>query len=315
MGGGGGSGTVLRGLKKHFSNITAIVSSADNGGSAGRLREELGGFSVGDMRQCLIALAAEEKKALADYMSYRFEVGSLKGHNAGNILLAGLEKTTGSFEQALVVLEEALACVGKTLPVTEKPTNLTIKLKDGELIEGESQIYESQILNERGVDDIFLDPMVKINPLAETAIKQADIIVICPGNLYASILSCLLPQGIKEAFQQSKAKVILAVNLVNQEAQTDNMQADDYINWIERKIGSGRVDYAIVHKEALPEKLEQSRIKAELKEDKNYNLIWADVAGELAEYSVQDALAASRSQIKHDSEKLAQEVRKIAEII
>jgi len=313
LGGGGGSETVLRGLKKYFSNLVALVSTADNGGSAGRLRKELGGFSVGDMRQCLIALASEDKKKLAEYMGYRFEEGSLQGHNAGNILLAGLEKTTGDFEEALRIMESVLACEGKVLPITTKPTNLVVQLKDGGIIKGESSIYESQILDERGVADIFLNPAMEISQSAKETIEKADVIVICPGNLYASILSCLLPQGVREAFQQSRAKVILVVNLINQEKQTDHMRADDYVNWVEQKIGLGRVNYAIVHKNVLPVALERLRIRAEENKSGNYKLILADVAGQLTEYSAHDALATLRSRIKHDPNKLAQEIKKIIE--
>ena len=177
MGGGTGTFTILTGLKKYPVALTALVAMADDGGSTGVLRDELGVLPPGDVRQCLVALS-RESKLMRELMNYRFEKGSLKGHNFGNLFLSALEKFTGSFDKAIEKASEILRTEGKVIPSTLDKVVLIAELATGRKIISESRIYEANL---KKLKRIYLKPKSKANPKALRALKEADVIVMAPG--------------------------------------------------------------------------------------------------------------------------------------
>ena len=155
IGGGTGSFTVLSGLKKYDLDVTAVVSMADDGGSTGRLRDELGVLPPGDIRQCLVALS-NESQVLRDLFNYRFESGQLKGHSLGNLFLSASEKMTGNFSKGLKMMEKVLHTKGRVLPVTKSNTNLCIQLSNNKILRGQNEINHASNLQEKGIKKIFL---------------------------------------------------------------------------------------------------------------------------------------------------------------
>jgi len=238
LGGGTGQFTLLSGLKKYPVHLTAIVSMADDGGSTGALRDELGVLPPGDIRQCLVALS-ESDLIMRDLFSYRFEQGSLKGHNFGNIFLSALEKITGSFEEAVRVSGLVLATRGEVIPVTTRSISL-VSGKDDRLICGENAINSSPLADK---ETLRLEPEAYASPKAAAAIEAADCLIIGPGNFYCSIVPNLLVKGIPEAIKRSKAAVVYNCNLMNKAGHTDGYAVRDYVDEVERFIGPGRINF------------------------------------------------------------------------
>ncbi|MDZ4385018.1 MAG: gluconeogenesis factor YvcK family protein, partial [Candidatus Moranbacteria bacterium] len=181
IGGGTGSFMLLAGLKKYQVDLSAIVSMADDGGSTGVLRDELGVLPPGDVRQCLVALS-DSSEALRGLLSYRFEDGGLKGHSFGNLFLSALEKINGSFE---VGIEEAIKILnvrGKIIPVTNDDARLFLKLKNGDILKGEDNINRSVIIRKEGLDKLYFEPAVAASQKAIQHILEADLILIGPGG-------------------------------------------------------------------------------------------------------------------------------------
>ncbi len=246
IGGGTGQFTLLTGLKKFPVRLTAVVSMADDGGSTGVLRDELGVLPPGDIRQCLVALA-EADSVMRELFSYRFEQGGMRGHNFGNLFLSALEKLTGSFEEAVRVSGSVLATRGTVIPVTTTPISLVNDAAEGG--RGEKAV------NDRPVRDpaaLRLEPAAFANPRAVEAIEQADLIVIGPGNLYCSIIPNLLVRGVAEAVRRSPATVVYNCNLMTKAGHTDGFGVDDFVRSIERHIGEGRIDF-VTFNEAAPD--------------------------------------------------------------
>jgi uncharacterized cofD-like protein len=250
IGGGTGQFTLLSGLKKYPVHLTAIVSMADNGGSTGVLRDELGVLPPGDIRQCLVALS-EADSIMRELFNYRFDVGGMKGHNFGNIFLSALEKITGSFEEAVRVSGMVLATRGAVIPVTTKSIELVCghgeKACVGEHAINDADMHESESLR--------LEPDAYANPKAVAALEQADCIVIGPGNLYCSIIPNLLVKGVAEAITRSKAAVVYNCNLMTKKGHTDGFTVADFMNAIERYIGAGRIDFVTYNDSVLDPEL------------------------------------------------------------
>ena len=201
IGGGTGTFVALSGLKKYEVDLSAIITMMDSGGSSGKLRDELGVLPPGDVRQCLVALA-KSPKLLREMFNYRFEEGGLKGHTFGNIFLSTLTKTTGSMKMAIEEVGKILRIHGRVIPVTYDKSDLCIELEDGTIIEGETHIDEVESREKRAkIIRAFLKPEAKANPDAVTAIKEADAIIIGPGDLYTSIIPNLLVKGISAAIK------------------------------------------------------------------------------------------------------------------
>ncbi|MGM9991268.1 MAG: uridine diphosphate-N-acetylglucosamine-binding protein YvcK [Candidatus Bruticola sp.] len=252
LGGGTGLSTLLRGLKKYTSNITAIVSVSDDGGSSGRLSKELGILPPGDLRNCMTALADDEN-LLNELFRYRFRDGQgLEGHSFGNLFLAALtDMYDNDFEEALRKGSQILNIRGRVLPATLTSTTLCAKMRDGRIIKGESEIPKAngQII------DAFLEPR-NCTPPDEVlkAIAEADCIVLGPGSLYTSVIPPLLINGIADAVKKAKAPKIYVCNVMTQPGETSKYTAADHLQAIYHHVGSGIVDYIIVNA-APPSKL------------------------------------------------------------
>lgn len=253
LGGGTGLPALLRGLKQYTSNITAIVTMADDGGSSGRLRGTLGMLPPGDVRNCLVALADAEP-LMRDLFQYRFSEGELTGHSFGNLFIAAMERTTGDFVTALGELSRVLAVRGAVYPVTLDPVRLAAELDDGTVVHGESQIGASQ----RPIRRVWLEPD-DATPLVEAirAIEQADLIVIGPGSLYTSVIPNLLVEPVAEAIRRSAAPTIYVANVMTQPGETGGYTAYDHLAALEEHAGRPLVDVMVVNDEAVPEAVRQ----------------------------------------------------------
>jgi len=245
IGGGTGQYTLLSGLKRFPVHLTAIVSMADDGGSTGMLRDELGVLPPGDIRQCLVALS-ESELVMRELFNYRFDRGGLSGHNFGNIFLSALEKITGSFEDAVRVSGTVLAVRGEVIPVTTESVSL-LGGQDGELC-GENVINEGPLENP---ECLRLKPEAYANPKAVRAIENAELIIIGPGNLYCSIVPNLLVHGISEAISRSRATVVYNCNLMTKAGHTDGFGVAEFAGEIEKHIGAGRIDY-VTYNDRIP---------------------------------------------------------------
>ncbi|MCE2661771.1 MAG: YvcK family protein [Microcystis sp. M53603_WE2] len=248
IGGGTGLSTLLRGLKQYSSNITAIVTVADDGGSSGRLRREMGILPPGDIRNCIAALADEEK-LLTELFQYRFHAGDgLSGHSFGNLFISAMTEITGDLEQAIDASAKVLAIRGKVLPATLTDVSLWAKLADGRIIEGESKITEAmgQI---RQIGCHPADPVAL--PAALAAIKEADYIIIGPGSLYTSIIPNLLVPAIRQALAQVTVPRVYVCNIMTQPGETDNYSVADHIRAIE-KVCEERVFDAVLAQRTAP---------------------------------------------------------------
>lgn len=310
IGGGTGNFAVLRGLKNYKVDLSAIVSMADDGGSTGILRDELGVLPPGDVRQCLVALS-NSSNMMRSLMNYRFENGGLGGHSFGNLLLSALEKVTGSFEKAVEEMGKILFIRGKVIPVTTHQVRLKMLLNDRRLLEGEREVYLSQDIDQ-GYKSIYLEPFPKANPHAIDEIMNSDMIVVGPGGLHTSLIPNLLVEGVSEALRGSQAKKTFVVNLMNRKGQTTGFKVSDYLREIGRFIGKDIFDYILVNSQQPPQELievyaeEGELVENDLKEDR---VISVPLLGEPKEAPRKDLI--KRSLIRHDSKKLAQELMKI----
>jgi uncharacterized cofD-like protein len=254
IGGGTGLSTMLRGLKLYTKNITAIVTVADDGGSSGKLRSDLGMLPPGDIRNCISALA-ETEPIMRELLNYRFSDGGLAGHSFGNLFLAAMNGMSKSFDEAVQKVSDVLAVVGRVLPVTNENVTLHAELENGGIIDGESMI------GHRGektgaIRRVWLAPD-KPQPVEDAiwAIIDADIIVLGPGSLYTSIIPNLLVDGIADAIQKSKAVKIYVCNIMSQSGETEGYTAHDHLRAIERHTYDGIVDFVIANNEKIPKSL------------------------------------------------------------
>lgn len=318
VGGGTGSFTVLSGIKNipHIS-ITALVSMADDGGSTGALRDELGVLPPGDVRQCLVALS-EHSDIVRKLMNYRFHEGSLSGHNFGNIFLAALEKVSGDFVHGIQVASEILKVKGKVIPVTSNKADLIIALNNNRFLIGENELNHADF-QETGIKLMSYKQEVTLNDHARRALLEADYVILGPGNYYCSILPCLIVDGFKEALHESKAKIILPVNLTNKHGHTMGWKASDYIKNTEEYLGR-EVDVALINNE-IPS---SEQVEAYKLEEGDGVLVEDDYKGEnavreplLSHAVIQkiegDAIHSVRSFIRHDSTKMATAIQKLVQ--
>jgi uncharacterized cofD-like protein len=240
IGGGTGLSTLLRGLKRYTYNINAVVTVADDGGSSGRLRRELGVLPPGDFRNCIAALADDESLT-TQLFQYRFREGnSLNGHSFGNLFISAMAEVTGSFERALLESGKVLAVRGRILPSTLQDVTLWAELVDevapGRFVAGESQIPKARLPIER----VFLEPGgVRPYPEALRAILNADLIIAGPGSLFTSVLPNLLVSDIVKAIRASPALKIYVCNVATQPGETEGFSVADHVAALERHIGPG----------------------------------------------------------------------------
>ncbi|NTW27002.1 MAG: YvcK family protein [Candidatus Moranbacteria bacterium] len=314
IGGGTGSFTLLSGLKKYDVDISAIVSMADDGGSTGILRDELGVLPPGDVRQCLVALS-DSSEMLRRLMSYRFEEGGLAGHNFGNLFLSALEKINKNFSKGVQEASRILNVKGNVIPVTDQDTNLFMELKNGKKLKGENEINHNFEIEKIGINKNYLFPRAKANRQAIEKILEADLIVIGPGNHYCSIIPNLLVDGIASAIKKSKAIVVYNCNLVNKSGHTEKFDLDAYVAAINEYIGKDRIDLVTFNVQKPTSHLvkkyaSQGEALVPFDEEKmtnrTYRILRANVlSGQKIKYSLADRLALKRTFIRHDSDKLA----------
>src|SRR5437879_4827097 len=242
IGGGTGLSTLLRGLKTYTSNLFAIVTVADDGGSSGRLRDEYRILPPGDFRQCLIALADAEP-LMKQLFDHRFKEGSLNGHSFGNLFIMAMADVTGNFEHALRESGKVLAVKGTIVPSTLQDVTLVASINGG-TVEGESKIPKQRA----PISHVFLKPDgAQVNPEAAQAILSAELITIGPGSLYTSILPNLLVEGMVEAIKASPALKVYICNLAGQSGETEGYGVDDYLRVIREHVGANLFDFVIVN--------------------------------------------------------------------
>jgi len=244
IGGGTGLSTLLRGLKEETSNITAVVTVTDDGGSSGRLRQEIDVLPPGDVRNCILALAEDETE-LSTFLQYRF-AGSheLAGHSLGNLLLSGLEQATGGFDRAVEAMSHMLSIRGDVLPATLTNTHLVATMEDGTLLEGESRI----VSDPRGIRKLRLSsPPVRPYERVLRAIAEADVILLGPGSLYTSLIPNLLVDGIAAAIEAAGAEKVLIGNLMTQSGETDGFTLGDHLRILNEYVDVSRFDLLIAN--------------------------------------------------------------------
>ncbi|MDF2614767.1 MAG: YvcK family protein [Clostridia bacterium] len=304
IGGGTGLSTMLKGIKKYTSNITAIVTVADNGGGSGKIREEMGIMPPGDIRNCLVALANTEP-IMEKILQYRFKEGSLKGQNLGNLFLAALTDITGSFEQAVKVTGNVLAITGKVLPVTLENVQLYAKFENGQRVEGETQIVEYGKKSRFLIQDIALNP-VKPRPVKEViyALQEADLIILGPGSLYTSIIPNLLVNLVPTLISQSKAQKIYVANIMSQPGETTGFSVEEHIRILEKYIGQNVIHSVIVNDESIADEYLRQYIEdgADILKFNEKDEIWNTIRRIEAPLV---RVYKDKKLIRHDSEKLA----------
>lgn len=241
IGGGTGTSVVLQGLKKYPVNLSAIITTGDDGSSSGVLRRKFRMIPPGDIRQCLIALASGD----FGYLNERFELGFLRGHTLGNLFITLFAQKSNDFQKAIDELLRLTNAQGSIIPVTLKPITLIANLKDGRKIRGEKNITPSHELQAM-LDTMTIFPVdIPANPRAKMAIGEADVIVVGPGNLFSSILPNLLVRGVSEAIRKSKARKIYIANLFTQPGHTDNFTVLEFVRVLSSYIGEDVFDHVI----------------------------------------------------------------------
>lgn len=252
LGGGTGLSTMLRGLKLHTNKITAIVSVADDGGSSGVLRADMGMLPPGDIRNCVAALT-DVNPMYGDLLNYRFSDGVFKGHTIGNMILAAINDMSDNFDEAVSKLCGLMGISGKVVPVSNEHIVLNALLDDSTEIVGESNIGE-RTNTEKKIERVFLTPHdVKPVESAVNAIENADIIVLGPGSLYTSVIPNLLVDGITDAIVASNAKKVYVCNIMTQPGETDGYTASMHLDALEKHSAKGIVDYIVVNDAEIPE--------------------------------------------------------------
>lgn len=310
IGGGTGMSTMLRGLKHHTDEITAIVTVADNGGGSGVLRREMNMLPPGDIRNCLLALAQTEP-FMKRVFGYRFKEGSLEGQNLGNLFLAALNDIMGSFELAVEKANEVLAVKGRVLPVTVENVQLVATFDDGSTMLGETEIVEQCKILRKNIKKVSLKPeMPNAYSKAADALKQADVIVLGPGSLYTSIIPNLLVKGICEAIQASKAKIIYVSNLMTQPGETQGYTLKEHVLALEDYIGKDVIQYVIVNNQEIDEPI------LRLYEEDEAKQVVIDMDSDCGKEIIETPLVKidrKRHYIRHNSEKLASAIMRIAQ--
>lgn len=310
IGGGTGSFTLLSALKKHTSQIAAIVNMADDGGSTGVLRDELGTLPPGDVRQCLVALSDSPK--IRELFNYRFEEGTFGGHSFGNLLLTALEKTTGSFAEAVETASEILRVSGTVIPATFDNVRLKMSWPHTSVtLHGERVIDEHHFKKDPRKARLSLEPTPTVNPMAIAAIEQADLVVIAPGDLYTSLGPLLVIDGIGDALRHTGATVAYVCNLVTKQGQTDGFTVSEHAAEIER-FGGGNFLDVVLYSDYMPSQAIRKRyanegaypvpVDRDVLDTRNYEAVGGNFVGSMAKRQDKDyVLPVTRSLIRHNS--------------
>lgn len=303
IGGGTGLSTLLKGIKNYSSDITAIVTMADDGGGSGVLRRSFGMLPPGDVRNCLLALSDIEPE-MNTLLSHRFEKGELKGQSFGNLFLLAMNEIYGSFEEAVKMASSILRVKGTVMPITVNDVNIEATYDDKSKAFGESILPAEAIKDNKKIKRVELCPK-DVEPLdgVITAINKSDIILIGPGSLYTSIIPNLLVKGVTEAILSSPAKKIYVQNVMTQHGETDEMSVKDHVEAIFEH--SDKIfDSIIINNKVLSEDL-----KKKYQEEYQEQIFLTDgdkkfLEEEAIDYIEGDCLDGG-DYVRHDSEKLA----------
>jgi uncharacterized cofD-like protein len=319
IGGGTGTYTVLTGLKKFPVELSVIVTMMDSGGSNRVIRDELGLLPTSDIRQCIVALASDESsEILRNLFTYRYANGvGISGMTFGNLFMAALSDIYSSQKEALDKTCEMLDVKGKIIPVTYEKTNLVARYENGKQILGEHEIDEpDEELGEFKIVELEVFPKVKANPDAVKAIKNADMVILGPGDFYTSILCNIVVPGIAKALNETKAKVVYVGNLMTKFGQTNDFKASDFIEELEMYLGKGTVDFILVNStkryppgvlKRYKEERAQPVVDDLGKMNKTVKVVRADLVSDTI-YSKAAGDSLKRSLIRHDSDKLAKTI-------
>ncbi len=305
IGGGTGLATLLRGLKEYTGNLTAIVTVADDGGSSGVLRRELGVLPPGDVRNCIAALADAEP-LVTSLFQYRFSDGSgLAGHSFGNLFIVAMSGVVGSFEDAIRQTSRVLAVRGQIIPSTLANVTLCARTEDMRTVEGESMIAPSMTNGDGPSDrisEVYLLPEnAPAHPEAVRAILEADLIILGPGSLYTSVLPNLLVEGIRRSVIASSGRKAYICNVATQHGETDGFDVDAHLSTLEEKLGKNVISSVLVNdnlSDNIPKALHSHPVRLDGELNNRIRLVTADVISEENRYH-------------HDSTKLAQAIMRI----
>jgi uncharacterized cofD-like protein len=314
LGGGTGSFVLLSGLRRYVRDLTAIVAMSDDGGSTGILRDELGVLPPGDIRQCLVALSRSPR--LRDLFTYRFDKGTLRGHSFGNLFLSALADVTGSFEEAVIEASSILSIEGRVIPVTTRNIRLVATTKDGEEIVGQHNLRNSKL--RAGEFRLSLEPEAEVNPRAAEAIRNADMVVVCPGSLYASVIPNFLVTGLPDAVRSSAARKVFVAPLMNKTEHTGGFEVHDYVREVERYAGGPVFDYVLFNTTTPPDSVlrryqeegEPVGNDREAMSGGHYVTVGADLLSRsLADQTKGDLLR--RTLIRHDPDRIARKLMQL----
>lgn len=310
IGGGHGMAALLRGIKRHTTNITAIVTVADDGGSSGRLRKEFGMLPPGDFRMCISALADDES-LVTQLMQYRFGGSSgLAGHSFGNLFIAAMAELTGSFERAILESSKVVASAGRILPSTLTDVTLAAEYRMLEMagapdtlppgpVRGESSIGKAG----HPIERVWLEPHdPPAYPEAVKAILDANLIVLGPGSLFTSVMPNLLVPGIVQALREARANVVYACNVATERGETDHYSMSDFVVALENHIGKGVIDFVVAN----------DYVVADFKPPSGVDMVKVETQVRGSEVKVLPAnLADENEPWRHDSRRLAEAVMKL----
>ena len=307
IGGGHGLATLLTGLKEYTTNLKALVTVADSGGSTGRLREEFDVLAPGDIRNCIVALA-DAPSLMSELFQFRFDKDSeLKGHNFGNLFITAMTQLTGDFEKAVEELSKVLAIRGKVIPSTLNKVNLVAEYKDGTQVIGEAKIPEKEVPIKR----VYLEPTTtdiskRIQPTLEAikAIKNAQIIVIGPGSLFTSILPNLVIKEIANAIAKSSALKVYVCNVMTQHGETDDYRASDHLKTLVEHTSPRIVDYCVVNS-----KIPDESLLAKYKQEKAFTTMADSLKIKGMGYKIIEGnIIHTTDFVRHDPDKLARSI-------
>ncbi len=308
IGGGTGLSTILHGLKEYTSNITAIVTVADNGGSSGRLRQQFDMVAPGDIRNCLVALAADETM-MRDLFQYRFKQETeFGGHSFGNLFITAMTQVTGDFEKAVKESSKVLSIRGRVMPSTLDKVMLVAEHKDGRTTEGEAQIPKAG----SPIKKIFIRPQTALGaPDAIRAIQEAELIILGPGSLYTSIIPNLLLKQIRDAVVAASVSKIYVCNIMTQPGETDNFTASDHVKELVAHTHPNVLDACIVNVGKIP------KDKLEKYTSENSIPVAADSQAikDFGYGVIEEDLVEATDHIRHDSGKLAKIIANLLNLV
>lgn len=320
IGGGTGSFTVLSGLRDYPVDLTAIISMADSGGSNRVLRDEFGILPTSDIRQCLVALADDngDRKILRELFTYRFHQGTgISGMTFGNLFMAALTDIYNSQQKAIEETCRVLHIKGEILPITLDDVQLIARYENGHQVVGEHYIDEPRHDGRLRIVEIETIPQARAYRKAIKAIREADLVVNGPGDLYTSIVCNFIIKGIPQALKRTKGKVVYVMNLMARYGQSYKFTAKDHVAVLEKYLGKGVLDYVLINKTKLSRSIlrrykeeKAFPVKDDLDNPKEFKIIrQALLSTKIAQKAVGDRLR--RSMIRHDPQKLARAIMKL----